>query len=71
MEFSREEPTGRLRFNLADGHKGHDYYRGASGAPIANDEGIIVAVLVGGDTSTNELLGAPLHRYANLIGSIG
>lgn len=36
-------------FKTKDGHKGDDFYRGASGSPIANSEGVINSILIGGD----------------------
>jgi hypothetical protein len=37
--------------------KGHDYYKGASGAPITDPEGVITSILIGGD-DRNEFLRA-------------
>jgi hypothetical protein len=49
-------------------HKGHDYYRGASGSPIIMPpDGEIVAILVGGCESKNELYGFPLAGIRELI----
>jgi hypothetical protein len=36
-------------FKTIDRHKGDDFYRGASGSPIANSEGAINSILIGGD----------------------
>ena len=36
-------------FKIKDGHKGDDFYAGASGSPIANSEGVINSILIGRD----------------------
>ncbi len=36
-------------FKLARDFQGHEYYQGASGSPIANPEGAITSILIGGD----------------------
>jgi hypothetical protein len=67
MKFTGEvEDTGLYRFALARRHMGHAYYRGASGAPIANQNGEVVSMLLGGDVRTNEVYGLPLSKYARL-----
>lgn len=70
MEFVREDEVGLYRFRLYGKHKGDPYYEGASGAPIADASGAIVAVLVAGDESSGELLGVPLYKYSHLIGGV-
>lgn len=56
------------RFKLDGGHKGHEYYRGASGSPIADPEGKIVSVLVGGSEEDDILYGFPIQTMCTLIG---
>jgi hypothetical protein len=48
-------------------HKGHDYYSGASGSPIIEPSGKIVAVFVQGCESKNELYGYPMRGLLQLI----
>lgn len=48
-------------------HKGHDYYSGASGSPIIEPSGKIVAVFVQGFESKNELYGYPMRGLLQLI----
>jgi hypothetical protein len=48
-------------------HKGHDYYRGASGSPIIDPSGKIVSILLGGCETKNELYGLPLADFTKLI----
>jgi hypothetical protein len=62
-----EKTTGLVTFGLARPHQGHDYYRGASGSPIADPEGHIVAVLLGGCPKRNVLFGMSLSRYSGVI----
>lgn len=61
--------TGLYRFELARQHQGHDYYHGASGAPISGIDGRIVSMLVGGDKDAAEkcLYGIPLRSYASRL----
>jgi len=50
-------------FDMAREHQGHPYYKGASGCPIANEEGQIVSILLGGNSEENILWGAKLTDY--------
>jgi hypothetical protein len=70
MEFEgRDHRNGYYRFKLARKHQGHDYYEGCSGAPIADNHGRIVALLVGSpDPAEGILWGIPL---IDVIGRIG
>lgn len=56
------------RFSLNDEHQGHSYYEGASGSPIANAEGKIVSVLIGGSEENDVLYGFPIQKICSLIG---
>lgn len=66
------EYTGRITkhglyvFSIPE-HKGHPYYKGASGSPIIDPTGQIFAILVGGCEINNELYGYPLCDVPNLI----
>lgn len=66
------EYTGRLTkqglyvFSIPK-HKGHKYYKGASGAPIIDPTGMIFAILVGGCEFSDELYGYPLQGIEKLI----
>jgi hypothetical protein len=60
---ARDPLTGVLTFDLARKHQGHKYYRGASGAPIADSAGHIVALLLGGDSVSDVLWGVELARF--------
>jgi hypothetical protein len=48
-------------------HKGHSYYSGASGSPIIEPSGKILAILVEGCESKNELYGYPMRGLLQLI----
>jgi hypothetical protein len=48
-------------------HKGHEYYSGASGSPIIEPSGKILAVLVKGCETKNELFGYPMRGLLQLI----
>ncbi|MDQ3279799.1 MAG: hypothetical protein M3Q69_00130 [Acidobacteriota bacterium] len=67
MTFRGEREDGLFVFKLARPHQGHEYYSGASGAPIADESGRVVSILLGGEPARNELYGLPLYRYAGVI----
>ncbi|MBL4845537.1 MAG: tetratricopeptide repeat protein [Planctomycetes bacterium] len=52
--------SGLYRFRLARKHQGDNYYAGASGAPIADQEGQIVALVSSGDARAGIIFGIPL-----------
>jgi hypothetical protein len=65
LAFEGIDPSGGLyRFRIARRHQGDEYYRGASGAPIADSEGRFISMLVCGDAAQNALYGVPLARHA-------
>lgn len=67
MEFTgRTTKQGLYIFSIPE-HKGHPYYRGASGAPIIDPTGQIFAILVGGCEFSDELYGYPLGNIHTLI----
>jgi hypothetical protein len=70
MEYRRTNERGLHEFALARPHQGHQYYCGASGAPIADETGRVVSILVKGIEEENVLLGFPLSRIAPLIDSL-
>lgn len=64
LKFINVDPDKELYvFNMARKHQGHAYYKGASGCPIADEEGRIVSILLGGDDEQNILWGAKLTDY--------
>jgi hypothetical protein len=67
MEYRGMDEHGLHEFALARPHQGDDYYCGASGAPIADETGRIVSILVSGLQAENVLFGFPLSRIAPLI----
>lgn len=67
LTYSRTRDNDVYVFRLARPHQGHTYYRGASGAPVADEEGRIVGVLLGGCKRQRELYVAPLARYYDLF----
>lgn len=69
MEYAGIEPeTGLYQFKLARKHQGHPYYKGASGAPIADGTGRIVSLVLGGDGEADIIRGLPLARYSAVMG---
>ena len=66
MEYKGTREDGLYVF-LIPKHKGHDYYRGASGSPIIEPSGKVLAILVGGCETKNELYGYPLKGVVKLI----
>ncbi|MRG94623.1 hypothetical protein [Polyangium spumosum] len=68
MEYVGLDSSGLYRFKLAREHQGHAYYRGASGAPIADGNGQIVSMVLRGDEREGTILGLPLRKYQSVIG---
>ncbi len=66
MEYTGTREDGLYVFSIPK-HKGHDYYKGASGAPIIEPSGKVLAILVRGCETKNELYGYPLKGVLNLI----
>jgi hypothetical protein len=67
LEYAGVDPDyGLYRFNVTGEYRGRDYYEGASGAPIADPEGRIVSLVVGGSRSRKAVMGVPLADYAGL-----
>ena len=56
--------NGMYRFNLARKHQGDAYYFGASGAPIFDDAGNLVSMVVSGCEKEDCVYGFPLADYA-------
>lgn len=57
-------------FRLSRAHQGDPYYKGASGAPIADAEGTIVSIVLGGSEDRHELYGAKLADFEHLVGAV-
>lgn len=68
LAYRGNDADGNYRFALNRPHPGHDHYRGASGAPIVDGSGLIVAVLIKGVLETNEIIGAPVADFSMLLG---
>ena len=66
MEYKGLTADGLCVFSIPK-HKGHAYYKGASGSPIIEPSGKVVAVLVKGCETKNELYGYPARGLADLI----
>jgi hypothetical protein len=67
MQYTKMRDDGLLVFKIPQ-HKGDDYYRGASGAPIVDlSTTAIVAILVSGEITKNELYGYPMANVWPLI----
>jgi len=66
MEYKGTRADGLHVFSIPK-HKGHDYYWGASGSPIIEPSGIVVAILVKGCQAKNELYGYPAKGLVDLI----
>lgn len=67
MEYIGDQ-GGHFIFKLDDKHKGHDWYEGISGAPIADPSGLIVAIVQGGNCKDHTIFGQPLVPYAGQLG---
>lgn len=57
------------KFKLAREHQGHKFYKGASGSPIADEEGRIISILLGGNDQQNIIYGFPIKNLAEIIES--
>ncbi|HWA27432.1 MAG TPA: hypothetical protein VG734_17385 [Lacunisphaera sp.] len=68
LVFQSTNAKGHHMFHPSGGHQGHDFYRGASGAPIMNETGHLVSMLIGGDEKVHEIYGQPLPLIAHLSG---
>lgn len=69
MEFKGvDKASGLIKFKLARKHQGQKYYKGASGAPIADPEGAIVSMVLGGDKRDNIIYGLRLARFQAEVG---
>lgn len=71
MEFEGIQLAGTFagcyRFKLARQHQGDAYYRGSSGAPVADDEGHPIALVAGGAATENVIFGTPLQPFLRYI----
>lgn len=66
MEYKGTSADGLYVFSIPK-HKGHGYYEGASGSPIIEPSGKILAILVKGCETKNELYGYPVKGLVDLI----
>ncbi len=70
MEFvERDQVTDLYTFKLSREHQGHDYYHGASGAPIADPTGKIVSIVIRGCEAGNLIYGTALSDYSEFLTS--
>jgi hypothetical protein len=68
MTYEGRSQQGDLYcFLLPLAHKGHHYYCGASGSPIADEDGKVVSLLLKGNPEANMLYGLPLKDYIRLL----
>jgi hypothetical protein len=66
MEYKGTREDGLYVFAIPK-HKGHEYYRGASGSPIVEPTGKVMAILVQGCETKNELYAYPTKGLVDLI----
>ena len=50
-------------FELQNSHPGHEYYQGCSGAPIMDEEGNLISLVIGGNIESNEIYGVNLSKF--------
>ena len=62
-----ESSRNSFTFELARKHKGHRYYRGVSGAPIADVHGTIVALVVAGQPRKRLIKGGGFAKVCREI----
>ncbi|MFH0733624.1 MAG: hypothetical protein V1773_04670 [bacterium] len=65
-----EENNDSYTFLLADKHKGNDYYKGTSGAPITDSSGRIVSIVLSGDNTKNVIYGLALSNFCSFINTL-
>jgi len=61
-----EQDSGLHRFIVRGEHRG-DEYRGASGAPIINEAGMVVSIVKGGDKGKRLIRGFPLTDFVEAL----
>ena len=66
MEYKGVRDDGLYVFSIPK-HKGHEYYQGASGSPIVTPTGKVLAILVQGCETKNELYAYPTKGLIDLI----
>jgi hypothetical protein len=71
MAFEGMQDTGNFagcyRFKLARPHQGDAYYRGSSGAPVADEDGHPVALVAGGDPGDSIIFATPLQPFVRYL----
>lgn len=55
------------KFKLNHKHLGHENYKGCSGAPILDNDGNLVSLVLGGDIEKDIIFGFPIAKYRRLI----
>jgi hypothetical protein len=66
LSFLRTEHDYHV-FSLPFLHRGHDHFKGCSGAPILSSTGSLVALVCEGDEKTNEIWGISVRAYKTPI----
>jgi hypothetical protein len=66
MEYKGIDEEGLYVFSVPN-YKGNDHYEGASGSPIIEPSGKVVAIFVAGCESKSELYGYPTRGLGQLI----
>lgn len=66
MTYIRDEDEYYV-FQLADGHLGHINYKGCSGAPILEDSGKLIALVVKGSEEDNLIYGIKISLFKSLL----
>jgi hypothetical protein len=54
-------------FKLPMAHPGHEYFKGASGAPVIDDEGHVIALVCSGRRDTDEIWAISVARYRTVL----
>jgi|GEM_PF-4627552 len=67
MTYVGTDARGFYCFKLGHGHPGDRNYKGSSGAPIADREGTVVALVQGGDPEGDIIFGVPLATYGRAL----
>ena len=66
LSYLRSEDDYHV-FELPMSHPGHEFFKGASGAPVIDDLGQVVALVCAGCIDTDEIWAISLARFRTVL----